>query len=430
MYRNIYANLLEWKCSVDRKPLILNGARQVGKTYILQEFGQKEYEKLALISLDRNRNARDVIERGGEVDYLLKALSAISSVDITPGNTLLVLDEVQACPKAIELLKYLCEDAPQYHVAVAGSLLGVSMHEGVSFPVGKVDELRLYPMTFDEFVRAMGKGVLADALQRCDWAVVDALGEELTLLLRQYYFVGGMPSAVKSYAGDGGPAAVRRIQQQILSDYRRDFSKHVPGRDLPKVNMVWDSIPSQLARENRKFLFGAMKKGGRAAEFENAIQWLTDAGLAYRVTRVSKPQLPLKFYEDASAFKLFMLDCGLMGAMVDASSESMMVSGDIFTEYKGAFTELYVYTQLAAKGLPIYYHSVDNSTIEIDFLVAHCDRVVPIEVKAETNVRSKSLRTFIDTHPGLKGLRLSMRPRDSQSWMDNYPLYACQLLFG
>lgn len=429
MYRNIYDKLLEWKNKQHRKPLVLNGARQVGKTYILKEFGQNEYEKLAMISLDRNKNACSVIERGGEVGYILKALSAISSVDITPGNTLLVLDEVQACPQAIELLKYLCEDAPEYHVAVAGSLLGVSLHEGISFSVGKIDELHLYPMVFDEFIRAMGKPHLADALKFGDWAIIDALGEELATLLRQYYYVGGMPAAVNAYVEHGGPSEVRHIQKQILSDYRRDFSKHVPAKDVLKVNMVWDSIPAQLSKENKKFVYGAMKKGARASEYENAIQWLIDAGLAYKVSRISKPRLPLKFYEDFSAFKLFMLDCGLMGAMVDASAESMLASNDIFVEYKGAFSELYVYTQLIEHDLPIYYHSVDNSTIEIDFVLSYCDKVVPIEVKAEENVRSKSLRTFIKNNPDLRGLRLSMRPRDSQDWMDNYPLYACQLLF-
>ena len=425
MKRNIYNKLLEWKESSDRKPLILDGARQVGKTYILRQFGEKEYRKLAFLSMDRDKKAVQVFERGGTTADMLLALSAISHVDITPGDTLLVLDEVQDCPKALESLKYFCEDAPDFHVIVAGSLLGLSLHSGVSFPVGKVDELQLLPMTFDEFLEAMGKGRLVDLLNAPNWNVVNMLTEEYTSLLRQFYYVGGMPAAVLAYVEKKGLQAVRRIQEQILKDYRRDFSKHAPEREVPRINKVWDNIPSQLAKENKKFVYGALKKSARASEFELAIQWLIDAGLVGKVTRVNKAEAPMKFYEDGNAFKLFMLDVGLMGAMVGASAEAMIVGNKIFSEYKGAFTELYVYTQLKALGLPLFYHSVSNSSIELDFLTQHRDAVVPIEVKAEVSVKSKSLRTFINSHPSLHALRFSMLPYEHQDGVTNIPLYAC-----
>ena len=425
MKRDIYNQLLNWKNKSQRKPLILNGARQVGKTYILKQFGQNEYKKFAFFSLDRDQKVIEVFEKGGNVPDILLALSAISEVDITPGDTLVVLDEIQNCPKALEALKYICEDAPDIHVIVAGSLLGLSLHHGVSYPVGKVEELRLYPMTFIEFLNAMGKSRLADIITTKNWDVMDLIEAEYISLLRQYYYVGGMPAAVLAHVEQRGLKEIREIQQQIITDYRRGFSKHAPEREVPRINMVWDSIPAQLAKENKKFVYGAVKKSARAADFEMAIQWLIDAGLAYKMPRVNSAKMPLKFYEDANAFKLFMLDVGLMGAMAETSAQSMLVGNDIFSEYKGAFTELYVYTQLKTLNLSLYYHSVDNSTIEIDFLTQWHDKVVPIEVKAEVNVKSKSLHTFINANPELKGIRYSMLPYKEQEWMTNIPLYAC-----
>lgn len=425
MKRDIYNQLLNWKNKSQRKPLILNGARQVGKTYILKQFGQNEYKNFAFFSLDRDQKVIEVFEKGGNVPDILLALSAISEVDITPGDTLVVLDEIQNCPKALEALKYICEDAPDVHVIVAGSLLGLSLHHGVSYPVGKVEELRLYPMTFIEFLNAMGKSRLADIITTKNWDVMTLIEAEYISLLRQYYYVGGMPAAVLAHVEQRGLKEIREIQQQIITDYRRDFSKHAPEREVPRINMVWDSIPAQLAKENKKFVYGAVKKSARAADFEMAIQWLIDAGLAYKMPRVNSAKMPLKFYEDANAFKLFMLDVGLMGAMAETSAQSMLVGNDIFSEYKGAFTELYVYTQLKTLNLSLYYHSVDNSTIEIDFLTQWHDKVVPIEVKAEVNVKSKSLHTFINANPELKGIRYSMLPYKEQEWMTNIPLYAC-----
>lgn len=429
MEREIYKKLIEWKNKQGRKPLILNGARQVGKTYILQQFGQNEYKKCAFFSLDRSPKVAEVFEKGGSTADMLMALSAISQIDITPNDTLVVLDEIQDCPKALEALKFFCEDAPHVHIIVAGSLLGLSLHGGVSYPVGKVEELRLYPMNFIEFLDAMDKKQLVSILESGNWNVINMLESELTSLLRQYYYVGGMPAAVLAFVQQKGVNEVRSIQQQIVQDYRRDFSKHAPEREVPRINMVWDSIPAQLAKENKKFVYGAVKKSARAADFELAIQWLIDAGLAYKVQRVNAPRLPFKFYEDLNAFKLFMLDVGLMGAMAETSAESMLVGDNVFSEYKGAFTELFVFTQLKSRHFSLYYHTVESSTIEIDFLTQWHDRVIPIEVKAEVNVKAKSLHTFINNNPELQGLRFSMLPYKKQDWVINVPIYACLVPF-
>lgn len=428
MRRTLYDKLLQWKSNPNRKPLILNGARQVGKTYLLLEFGRKEYDKVAFFSLDRDNMAASVFEQGGKVKDILISLSAISNVNITPSDTLIILDEIQDCPKALESLKYFCEDAPDYHVVVAGSLLGLSLHDGVSYPVGKVEELRLFPMTYIEFLQAIGNDRLAETLTSGNWVVINMLAGEYSRLLRQYYYVGGMPAAVLAFVEQKGLQTVRKIQNQIIRDYRRDFSKHAPANEVPRINMVWDSIPAQLAKENKKFVYGAVKKSARAADFELAIQWLIDAGLVYKVTRTNSVRMPLKFYEDLNAFKLFVLDVGLMGAMVDTSAEAVIVSGTVFSEYKGAFTELYVLTQLVTLGIPIYYHSVDKSTIELDFIVQFDGRVWPVEVKAETNVKAKSMRTFISNNPELMGIRISMLPYQRQDWLVNIPLYACLLI--
>lgn len=424
MERDLYKTLTDWKKSENRKPLVLNGARQVGKTWLLTEFASREYAKVAMFSLDRNARARKVFEDGGQTSDLLLSLSALSGVDITPGDTLLILDEIQDCPAALTALKYFCEDAPDIHVAVAGSLLGISLHTQTSFPVGKVDMMRLYPMTYCEFLRALGKGLMADVLERGDWNVINSLGDSYIDLLRQYYYVGGMPVVVQAYADRHQLQEVRQLQKKILDEYELDFSKHAPANEVPRIRMVWQSIPSQLAKENKKFIYGAMKKGSRAAAFEVAIEWLKDAGLLYKVSRTKEVRSPLKFYEDFDAFKLFVLDVGLMGAMVDADAGAVLVGNGIFSEYKGAFTELFVCVQMQGTDIPLYYHSVEASRIEIDFVAQIATEVFPIEVKAEENVQSKSMKTFIGKHPELRGIRLTMKPRISQDWLECIPLYA------
>lgn len=396
----------------------------MGKTYILKAFGKLHYQNVAYVNLDSQKELAKVFEQDFNVTRIIRSLSAFLNIHIEPQHTLIVLDEVQECPAALHALKYFCEDAPEYHVVVAGSLLGISLHGNSSFPVGKVDMLRMFPLTFEEFLMALGEEQLIKLMKDGETEVIDTLSGRFVDCLRQYYYTGGMPAVVKEYITSGNLQSVRQLQKQILFDYRRDFSKHAPAEQVPRINLVWDSIPAQLARENKKFIYGALKKGGRAKEFEMAIQWLIDAGLVYRVYRANKPSLPLKFYEDLSAFKLFSLDVGLMGAMADSPAEAVLVNNQAFVEYKGAMTELYVLTQLQPTGIPIYYYSSNDSLSEIDFLVQSGARIVPIEVKAEVNVKSKSLSAFIQKHPDLTGLRLSLLPFQTQDWMENRPLYA------
>ena len=423
MKRELYNKLIEWKKSPNRKPLILNGARQVGKTWLLTEFGKREYKQTVMFSLDRDKEACSVFEHEGTTSSLLQKLSALASVDITARDTLLILDEIQNCPKALTALKFFCEDAPEIHIAVAGSLLGISVHGNSSFPVGKVDIMRLYPMNFNEFLCALGREKMAQALDNGNWPLIDSLSGLYIDLLRQYYYVGGMPAVVQSFVSNGKLQQVRELQHKILNDYEADFSKHAPTNEVPRIRMVWQSIPSQLAKENKKFIYGALKKGARAASYEVALQWLYDAGLVYRVNHVNAIKMPLKFYEEFGAFKLFLLDIGLLGAMVDAPASAVLVKDDIFKEYKGAFTELYVCTQMQGTGLPLFYHTVQSSRIEIDFAVQIGSEAYPVEVKAEENVKAKSMRNFLQKHPELQGIRLSMKNRIDQDRLMCIPLY-------
>lgn len=429
MERSIYSSLKKWKESPTRKPLILQGARQVGKTYILKEFGAREYSEVVYINCDDNNDMQNMFV-DYDVDRIIRSLSAISGVSIKPSTTLLILDEIQEVERGLASLKYFCEKAPEYHVAVAGSLLGITLHEGTSFPVGKVDMLYMYPMDFEEFLLAMGKEQLVELLRNNSWAALTPLRGMLTELLRQYYFVGGMPEAVKTYVERGDIWEVRSIHSKIIDAYRNDMSKHVPKQQVQRINMVWNSIPSQLARNNKKFIYGALRKGARANDFEIAIQWLVDSGLVHKVHRISKPVVPLKFYEDIASFKLFLLDCGLLGALSETPPEQILIGDNVFEEYKGAFTENYVLQQL--KSLPrtfVYYYSNDNSTLEIDFVVQHEAHVIPIEVKAEENLRAKSLRQFVTDNSGLHGVRFSMSDYREQDWLTNVPLWAVRWAF-
>lgn len=429
MERTIYKELKKWKQSEGRKPLLLQGARQVGKTYILKEFGRREYRHVAYINCDESEAMRGMFYNY-DIPRIVRGLSAVSGVPIHPADTLIVIDEIQEVERGLSSLKYFCENAPEYHVAVAGSLLGITLHEGTSFPVGKVDMLYMYPMDFEEFLLAVGKEQYVRVLQDRDWETMSVLHASLEELLRQYYFVGGMPEAVQAYSLRGDIWEVRSIQERILGAYRNDVSKHAPAREIPRINMVFGSIPSQLARDNKKFVYGAVKKGARANDFEIAIQWLIDAGLLHKVCRISKPALPLKFYEDLNAFKLFLLDCGLLGALSQTPPSQMLIGNNVFEEYKGAFSENYVLLQLLT--IPhtyVYYYSNDNSTLEIDFVVQHDAAVIPVEVKAEENLRAKSLRSYVSANPGLKGMRFSMSGYRDQDWMTNVPLYAVKYAF-
>lgn len=395
----------------------------------MKKFGAREYSEVVYINCDDNNDMQNMFV-DYDVDRIIRSLSAISGVSIKPSTTLLILDEIQEVERGLASLKYFCEKAPEYHVAVAGSLLGITLHEGTSFPVGKVDMLYMYPMDFEEFLLAMGKEQLVELLRSNSWAALTPLRGMLTELLRQYYFVGGMPEAVKTYVERGDIWEVRSIHSKIIDAYRNDMSKHVPKQQVQRINMVWNSIPSQLARDNKKFIYGALRKGARANDFEIAIQWLVDSGLVHKVHRISKPVVPLKFYEDMASFKLFLLDCGLLGALSETPPEQILIGDNVFEEYKGAFTENYVLQQL--KSLPrtfVYYYSNDNSTLEIDFVVQHEAHVIPIEVKAEENLRAKSLRQFVTDNSGLHGVRFSMSDYREQDWLTNVPLWAVRWAF-
>lgn len=425
MKRKIYSKLIEWKESPSHKPLILNGVRQCGKTYIMKEFGKNEFQTFAYVNCDRNENLHQIFEGGFNISKIIRGISALSGVDIIPGKTLIFLDEVQSFPIVLESLKYFCEDAPDYHVAVAGSLLGIALHSGVSFPVGKVQTMKLYPMDFEEFLMAKGEQQLLRIMHDHDFDLLTALHEKCKDLLRQYYYVGGMPEVVKSYIDNGQLKPVRAIQNEILSNYAGDFSKHAPYQEVPRISMVWQSILGQLSRENKKFIYGALKKGGRAKEFEVAIQWLVDAGLVYKVNKCTKPQLPLKFYEDFTAFKLYLCDCGLMGAMADTAAKDVLIGDSVFTEYKGAFTEQYVLQQILSSGISdIYYYSADDSRMEMDFLMQREGALLPVEVKGGTSIKSTSLHNYLMEHPGIQAIRYSMLPYKKQDFLTNIPLYA------
>ncbi|MBP5370453.1 MAG: ATP-binding protein [Bacteroidales bacterium] len=425
MERFVLQQLIEWKNSNNRKPLILNGARQVGKTWLLREFAKREYKQEAYVVCRRNELARQLFSQDFDVERILRGLRALTSVDITPHDTLIILDEVQDIPEAIEALKYFHEAAPEYHIAVAGSLLGISLHENVSFPVGKVNVIDVFPMNFEEFLLAKGEKECYNLLQSRDFAVLNPLHEKFIDLLRQYYYVGGMPEVVKKYVESEELKEVRRIQKEILLGYERDFSKHAPKDQVPRIRMVWKSIPSQLFKENKKFIYGALRKGARANEFEIAIQWLTDSGLLYKVPRCTKPALPLEIYEDLTSFKLYMLDLGLMGAMVNTAPAQVLIKNDIFQEYSGGLTEQFVLQQMKSQNIsPIYYHKTDDSRLEIDFLIQHNAHLMPIEVKAGGVVKSNSLTTLLKNNPDLHAIRYSMLQYVEQKQLTNIPLYA------
>ena len=428
MERLIMQQLLRWKNSENRKPLILDGARQVGKTWVLREFGKRHFSACAYLNCDDNARLRDAFSGGFSKERIVRDLSLVSGTRLGP-ETLLVLDEIQEIPEALSSLKYFREELPELPVAAAGSLLGLSVHAGTGFPVGKVDVLKMHPMTFSEFVRALKGEDGRNALMQSPMDSLATLHSEFKELLWQYYFAGGMPEAVKAFADGKHPDEVRSVQNAILYAYGKDFSKHLAPREVPRVQQVWQSIPQQLARENRKFVYGAVRSGARAKDFELAIQWLVDAGIALKVNRVRKAVPPLKFYEDFGAFKLYALDCGLLAAMSEASPEEMLVGDSVFEEFKGAFTEQFVLQQLlpGLKSSPFYFNA-DDSKQELDFLLWKDGRMVPVEVKAEENLRAKSLRQFVSEHPGTRGVRLSMSPYREQDWLVNVPLYATERL--
>lgn len=430
MKRNAIKELYEWKENNDRKPLVILGARQVGKTWLMKEFGKEAYKKCAYVNFEDNDDLRGMFEHDFDIQRIIANLQWATDVTIDE-DTLIILDEIQEAPRGITALKYFQEKAPQYHVIAAGSLLGIAMHKNDSFPVGKVDFMHLYPLSFYEFLNAVGEKKMIDLLQAKDWTMLTMVRAKFEERLRQYYFVGGMPAAVLAFVNDGDLNKVRTIQKSIIEAYERDFSKHAPAIEVPRIRMVWHSIPSQLSKENRKFIYGMIKEGARAKDFELAIEWLKDAGLIYKVNRCKKAQLPLAAYEDFSAFKMFLSDIGLMGAMSNIPVQSLLNGNMLFSDFKGALTEQFVLQQMKTnQSLSIYYWSADNSRGEIDFLVQQEEKVIPIEVKAEENLQAKSLRMFVERNPGLKGCRFSMSPYREQDWLVNYPLYSVLTILG
>ena len=425
MERLVIKELTQWKAKRGRKPLILNGARQVGKTWALREFARREYAKEAYVVCRKNELVGQIFKQDFDTKRILRSLCALTGVDITPEDTLIILDEVQEIPEAIESLKYFCEEAPEYHIAVAGSLLGLAMHSGASFPIGKVNTIDVHPMNFEEFLMAIGESEACKILDTKDFGLISPLHNKYVDLLRQYYYVGGMPEAVAEYASTGALREVRQIQKEILRGYEYDFSKHAPSEQTERIRMVWRSIPSQLFKDNKKFIFGALRQGARAKDFEWAIQWLIDSGLVSKVPLCAKVELPLAIYEDLTAFKLYVLDVGLLGAMVDTDPKNVLINNNVFSEYKGGMTENYVLEEMKSHGVsPIYYHKTGDSRAELDFIIQREGKVTPIEVKAESNVRANSLSAMLEKNPDMQALRYSMLPYREQGQMTCMPLYA------
>ena len=427
MYRIAIEKLYKWKNSKRRKPLIIEGARQVGKTWLMKEFGKQAYADTVYINFDSNSRMADLFSADLDTDRLILGLELYAGRKINPENTLLIFDEVQEVPRALASLKYFYENAPQYHIVCAGSLLGIALHQGTSFPVGKVDFLKLYPLSFSEFLMATGNERFAELLKNQDYEMITSFKQTYIDALKHYYFVGGMPEAVQSFAESKDFNEVRAIQKRILAAYEQDFSKHAPNEIVPKIRMLWNSIPSQLARENKKFIYGLVREGGRAREYETAIMWLSDCGLVHKVSRVNAAGIPLKAYEDLKAFKLFIVDVGLLGCMTGLRQRTLLDGDDLFVEFKGALTEQYVCQQLKTiEDLGVYYYTNDRGSCEIDFVVDTGEQIVPIEVKAETNLRAKSLKTYRERFEPELSVRTSMADYKKEDWLLNLPLYAIE----
>lgn len=427
MYRVAIEKLYKWRESKRRKPLIIEGARQVGKTWLMKEFGSKAYANTVYINFDSNSRMADLFASDLNTDRLIMGLELYAGHKIEAENTLLIFDEVQEVPRALSSLKYFYENAPQYHIVCAGSLLGIALHGGTSFPVGKVDFLKLYPLSFREFLMATGNERFAELVDKQDYAMITSFKQTYIDALKYYYFVGGMPEAVQSFAENKDFNEVRDIQKRILAAYEQDFSKHAPYEAVPKIRMIWNSIPSQLARENKKFIYGLVREGGRAKEYETAIMWLTDCGLVHKVSRVNAAGIPLKAYEDLRAFKLYIVDVGLLGCMTGLQQRTLLDGNDLFTEFKGALTEQYVCQQLKTiEDLGVYYFTNDRGSCEVDFVIDTGEKIIPVEVKAEVNLKAKSLRVYKDKYEPEVSVRTSMADYKKEDWLVNLPLYAVE----
>ena len=425
MYRVAIEKLLKWKQSKRRKPLIIEGARQVGKTWLMKEFGRQAYADTVYINFDSNSRMAELFASDLDTERLIMGLELYVGHKIDPEQSLLIFDEVQEVPRALASLKYFYENAPQYHIVCAGSLLGIALHQGTSFPVGKVDFLKLYPLSFKEFLMATDKARFADLLDQQDFSMITSFKQTYIDALKHYYFVGGMPEAVQSFAEDKDFNEVREIQKRILTAYEQDFSKHAPNEIVPRLRMLWNSIPSQLAKENKKFIYGLIREGARAKDYEMAMMWLSDCGLVYKVSRVNAAGIPLRAYEDLKAFKLFVVDVGLLGCMTGLRQRVLLDGNDLFSEFKGALTEQYVCQQLKTiEDLGIYYYTNDRGSCEVDFVVDTGEQIIPVEVKAEVNLRAKSLKTYREKFSPEIAVRTSMADYKKEEGLVNLPLYA------
>lgn len=425
MYRITMEKLLKWKQSKRRNPLIIEGARQVGKTWLMKEFGRLSYADTIYINFDSNSRMAELFASDLDTDRLIMGLELYAGHKIDADNSLLIFDEVQEVPRALASLKYFCENAPQYHIVCAGSLLGIALHQGTSFPVGKVDFLKLYPLSFKEFLMATGNERFAELLDQQDYPMITAFKQTYIDALKYYYYVGGMPEAVQSFAENKDFNEVRDIQKRILTAYEQDFSKHAPNEIVPRLRMLWNSIPSQLAKENKKFIYGLVREGARAKDYETALMWLCDCGLVHKVSRVNAANLPLRAYEDLKAFKLFVVDVGLLSCMSGLRQKTLLEGNDLFVEFKGALTEQYVCQQLKTiDDLNVYYYTNDRGSCEVDFIVDTGEQIIPVEVKAEVNLRAKSLKTYQEKFSPEVSVRTSMSDYKKEDWLINLPLYA------
>jgi len=425
MYRIAIEKLLKWKENKRRKPLIIEGARQVGKTWLMKEFGRQAYTDTIYINFDSNSRMAELFASDLDTERLIMGLELYVGHKIDPETSLLIFDEVQEVPRALASLKYFYENAPQYHIVCAGSLLGIALHQGTSFPVGKVDFLKLYPLSFKEFLMAAGKEQFAALLDKQDFQMITSFKQTYIDALKQYYFVGGMPEAVQSFAENQDFNEVRDIQKRILAAYEQDFSKHAPHEIVPRLRMLWNSIPSQLAKENKKFIYGLVREGARAKDYETAIMWLSDCGLVHKVSRVNAAGMPLRAYEDLKAFKLFIVDVGLLSCMAGLRQHTLLDGNDLFTEFKGALTEQYVCQQLkTVEDMDIFYYTNDRNSCEINFVVDTGESIVPVEVKAELNLKAKSLKVYQEKYAPEIAVRTSMADYKKEERLVNLPLYA------
>lgn len=430
MQRYALKHLISWKNKKNHKPLVIQGARQVGKTWLMQEFGKKYYEQVAYINFDVDVKSREIFDIDYDTERLIMDIGLATKTKINAGNTLIIFDEIQECPRALTSLKYFRENAPQHDIIVAGSLLGVACHEGTGFPVGKVSFMNLFPLSFEEFLLAMGEERFVELLNKKDFKTIKLFNNKYEKLLKQYCYVGGMPEIVQDFVENKDFESVRNLQKEILSAYEEDFTKHIPTNTVAKIRLLWKSIPAQLSKENKKFIYGAAKEGARARDFEAALSWLINSGLVYRVNKITKPDLPITAYEDFNSFKLFVLDVGLLGAMTDLQADTIIDGNRIFEEFKGAITEQYVLQQFKTiKDLPVFYWSNETSRAEIDFVIQIKSDVVPVEVKAERNLQAKSLKVYMEKFKPNYAIRTSMADYKKTDNLIDLPLYVIEKIF-